>query len=57
MKGWFGRMIRVSPRYAELAANPGEVDGRLARGAATAAALAEQVFARVTNATGLLPRA
>ena len=46
----------VQERYAELYANPDEVDGRLARGADTAAALAESVMARVTRATGLLPR-
>ncbi len=46
----------VQESYAALSANPGEVDARLARGAATAASLAESVFARVSNATGLLPR-
>jgi tryptophanyl-tRNA synthetase len=46
----------VQERYADLAANPEEVDARLARGAETAAGLADAVVARTIRATGLLPR-
>jgi tryptophanyl-tRNA synthetase len=47
----------VQERYAELAANPAEVDARLARGAANAGAIAETVLDRASRAIGLLPRA
>jgi tryptophanyl-tRNA synthetase len=47
----------VQERYAELAANPAEVDARLARGAARAEAIADTVLARASHAIGLLPRA
>jgi len=47
----------VQERYAELAANPAEVDARLARGAASAGAIAETVLERASRAMGLLPRA
>jgi tryptophanyl-tRNA synthetase len=46
----------VQERYAELAADPAEVDRRLAAGAAAAEALAEPVLARASLAAGLLPR-
>jgi tryptophanyl-tRNA synthetase len=46
----------VQERYAQLDADPGEVDRRLARGADEADAKAEEVLARATRAAGLLPR-
>jgi tryptophanyl-tRNA synthetase len=46
----------VQQRYAELAADSGEVDRRLARGADAADAIAEAVMQRATRAAGLLPR-
>ncbi|MDQ1462425.1 MAG: tryptophanyl-tRNA synthetase [Actinomycetota bacterium] len=46
----------VQARYAELAADPGEVQRRLAVGADAATALADPVLARATRAAGLLPR-
>jgi tryptophanyl-tRNA synthetase len=46
----------VQDRYAELSADPAEVDRRLATGAATAEALAEDVVQRASVAAGLLPR-
>jgi tryptophanyl-tRNA synthetase len=46
----------VQERYAELDADPAEVDRRLARGADEADAKAETVMARATLAAGLLPR-
>jgi tryptophanyl-tRNA synthetase len=46
----------VQERYAQLAADPAEVDARLARGADTADQMADDVMARVVKATGLLPR-
>jgi tryptophanyl-tRNA synthetase len=45
----------VRERYAELADDPGEVERRLARGAATARELAGDVLERARRATGLLP--
>jgi tryptophanyl-tRNA synthetase len=47
----------VQERYRELAAHPGEVYARLARGADVAEAMAEPVLARACRAAGLLPRA
>ena len=46
----------IQDRYARLAADPAEVDRRLARGADVADAIAEKVMARATRAAGLLPR-
>lgn len=46
----------VRERYAQLAANPDEVDRRLARGAEIAEAKAEAVLARAVERAGLLPR-
>ena len=47
----------VQERYAELAADPAEVDRLLAIGADAAAVIADEVLARATAAAGLLPRA
>ena len=47
----------VQERYRELAADPGQVDARLACGADTAETMAEPVLARASRAAGLLPRA
>jgi tryptophanyl-tRNA synthetase len=47
----------VQARFAELAADPGEIDRRLALGAAAAETIAEPVLARASKAAGLLPRA
>jgi tryptophanyl-tRNA synthetase len=44
----------VQARYAELAADPAEVERRLAVGAAAATALADPVLARASRAAGLL---
>jgi tryptophanyl-tRNA synthetase len=49
-------LLPVQQRYAELAADPAEVDRRLARGADVADAIAEGVMQRATRAAGLLPR-
>jgi tryptophanyl-tRNA synthetase len=46
----------LQTRYAELAADPGEIDRRLAAGADAAEAVAEPVLARASLAAGLLPR-
>jgi tryptophanyl-tRNA synthetase len=46
----------LQERYAQLEADAGEVDRRLARGADEAEAKAEAVLARATRAAGLLPR-
>ena len=46
----------VQGRYEVLAADPGEVDRRLAEGAAAAADMADGVIDRVRRVTGLLPR-
>jgi hypothetical protein len=46
----------VQERYAQLATDPTEVDGRLAQGAAIAEAKAEDVLARALRAAGLLAR-
>jgi tryptophanyl-tRNA synthetase len=46
----------VQERYAQLATDPTEVDGRLAQGAAVAEAKAEDVLARALRAAGLLAR-
>jgi tryptophanyl-tRNA synthetase len=46
----------VQDRYAELAADPGEVERRLAAGADAATAIADPVLARASRAAGLLPR-
>jgi tryptophanyl-tRNA synthetase len=46
----------VQERYAQLAADPTEVDARLARGAEIAEAKAEEVLARASRAAGLVPR-
>ena len=46
----------LQERYAELAADPAEIDRRLAVGADAAEALAEPVLARASLAAGLLPR-
>jgi tryptophanyl-tRNA synthetase len=47
----------VQARYAELAADPGEVDRLVAAGAEVAASVADPVLARASAAAGLLPRA
>ncbi len=44
----------VQARFAELAADPGEIDRRLAAGADAAEALADPVLARASRAAGLL---
>ena len=44
----------VRERYAELAADPGEVAAGLARGAARASAIAAVTLAEVRERTGLL---
>jgi len=46
----------LQERYAELEADPAEVDRRLARGADDAEEMAEAVLGRATRAAGLLPR-
>jgi tryptophanyl-tRNA synthetase len=46
----------VQDRYTELAADPGEVERRLAAGADAATAIADPVLARASRAAGLLPR-
>ncbi|HUI48147.1 MAG TPA: tryptophan--tRNA ligase [Acidimicrobiia bacterium] len=46
----------VQERYAELAADPAEVDRRLGAGADAAETIAEPVLARACRAAGLLPR-
>ena len=46
----------LQERYADLTADPGEVDERLARGAAAAEDLAGAVIERVRRATGLIER-
>ncbi len=46
----------VQDRFAQLAADPAEVDGRLARGADRADEIAEKVLQRATRAAGLLAR-
>jgi tryptophanyl-tRNA synthetase len=46
----------VQERFAELSADPGEVDRRLAAGARNAEELAEGVMQRAARAAGLLPR-
>ena len=46
----------VQARYAELAADPAEVDRRLGLGADIAEAKAEAVLGRAMKAAGLLPR-
>jgi tryptophanyl-tRNA synthetase len=46
----------VRRRYAEITADPGELDRRLAAGAATATELAAPTLAAARNAVGLLPR-
>jgi tryptophanyl-tRNA synthetase len=46
----------IQARYAELAADPAQVDAVLADGAAKAEAVADDVLARVRRAAGLLPR-
>ncbi len=46
----------LQERYAELAADPAEIDRRLAVGADAAETLAEPVLARASLAAGLLPR-
>ncbi len=46
----------VQTRFAELAADPAEVDRRLGRGADAAEAIAGPVLARASRAAGLLPR-
>jgi tryptophanyl-tRNA synthetase len=46
----------VQERYAQLSADPGEIDRRLAAGADTAESIAEPVLARACKAAGLLPR-
>ncbi|MDZ4826033.1 MAG: tryptophan--tRNA ligase [Actinomycetota bacterium] len=46
----------LQERYAELAADPGEVDRRLAIGAERADAKAESVLAKALRNAGLLPR-
>ncbi len=45
----------IRARYAELAADPAELDRRLATGAATAAELAAPTLAAARTAVGLLP--
>ena len=47
----------MQERYDELAADPAEVDRRLALGADAATGMAEAVLARAMKAAGLLPRA
>lgn len=47
----------LQERYAELTADPGEVDRILALGAAEAEAIASQVLGRMRTAMGLLARA
>jgi len=47
----------LQERYAALAADPGEVDARLGRGANLADAIAEPVLQRAMRAAGLLRRA
>jgi tryptophanyl-tRNA synthetase len=47
----------IQARYAELEADPAEVDRILAAGAARAEQIATGVLARVRGAAGLLPRA
>ena len=50
-------MVRpLRERYAELAADPGEVASILAKGAAKAEAMAAGTLARAKDAVGLLPR-
>jgi tryptophanyl-tRNA synthetase len=46
----------LQARYAELAADPGQVDDVLGDGAAKAEAIADDVLVRVRRAAGLLPR-
>ena len=46
----------LQERYAELAADPAEVDAQLAAGADKAEAIATKVLERVRRAAGLLPR-
>jgi tryptophanyl-tRNA synthetase len=46
----------VRERYADLVANPDEVDRRLALGADVAEGKAEEVLGRAMKAAGLLPR-
>ncbi len=46
----------VQTRFHELAADPAEIDRRLAAGADAAEALADPVLARASRAAGLLPR-
>ncbi len=46
----------VQTRFAKLAADPAEIDLRLARGADAAEAIADPVLARASRAAGLLPR-
>jgi tryptophanyl-tRNA synthetase len=46
----------LQERFHELAADPAEIDRRLAVGADAAEALAEPVLARASRAAGLLPR-
>ncbi len=46
----------VQERFADLAADPGEIDRRLGAGAEAAEALAEPVLARAGRAAGLLTR-
>ncbi len=46
----------LQERYETLAGDPGEVDRRLAAGAAAAADLASDVLERARRVTGLLPR-
>jgi len=47
----------IQARYAELAADPAEVDRILAAGAARVEVIARAVLGRARNAAGLLPRA
>jgi tryptophanyl-tRNA synthetase len=47
----------IQARFSELDADPGYVDGVLARGAEKAEAMAAKVVRRVRGAAGLLPRA
>jgi len=47
----------VQERYAELAADPGEVARLLSVGADAAGVISDDVLARATKAAGLLPRA
>jgi tryptophanyl-tRNA synthetase len=46
----------IQERYARLADDPGEVAGRLARGADRAEEMADRVLERAIRAAGLLPR-